>query len=152
MRIAHTLAGLVLVGGMATACGGGGGSDAPDDASKDDFCEAFEAAPTDESPSQDEVDEWVDEMRDAGTPDDISDDERNGFEALVDAIDDADVDDIADSSSFEDIVEDEDDRADVTQFLIYYGKTCVDLGGLPTEFPTDLLTEFPSDLPTDVES
>jgi len=147
MRIARMLAGLVLVGGMATACGGGS-SDAPDDASTDDFCEAFESAPTDDKPSQDDVDEWVDKMKDAGTPDDIGDDERHGFEVLVDAIDDADVDDIEDTTSFEDVVEDDDDRADVTKFFAYYGKTCVDLGGLPTEFPS----EFPSDFPTETPS
>jgi len=88
-------------------------------------------------------------MKDAGTPDDIGDDERRGFEVLVDAIDDADVDDIEDTSSFEDVVEDEGDRADVTKFFAYYGKTCVDLGGLPTEFPTDLPSDLPTELPSD---
>jgi len=155
MGIAKVLAGLVLVGGLATACGGGG-SDAPDDASKDDFCEAFEAAPTDEKPSQDDVDEWVDAMKDAGTPDGISEDERHGFEVLVDAVDDADVDDLEDTSSFEDVVEDKDDRKDVEKFFAYYAKTCADLGDLPTDiptdFPTDIPTDFPTDIPTDIPS
>jgi hypothetical protein len=149
MRIARTLAGLVLVGTMATACGGDG-SDAPDDASENDFCEAVEAAPTDAKPSQDDVDEWVDKLKDAGTPDDIDDDGRHGFEVLVEALEDADVDDIEENASIEDVVEDEGDRADVTKFFTYFAETCADLPtdtptGLPSEFPTDLSPDIPTD-------
>jgi hypothetical protein len=79
---------------------------------------------TDDKPSQDDVDEWVDELKDTGTPGDIADDERNGFEVLVDALDDADVDDLDDGSSLEDVVKDSEDRKDVEKFFAYYGKTC----------------------------
>jgi hypothetical protein len=119
MRRLLAAAGLVLVAGTLTACGG-----APDDASKADFCKAVEAAPSDDKPSQDDVDEWVDELNDTGTPDDIDDDERNGFEVLVEALEDTDVDEIDDNSRFEDIVEDSDDRKDVEAFFEYYAKTC----------------------------
>lgn len=119
MRRLLAAAGLVLAAGALTACGG-----APDDASKDDFCKAIEGAPTDEKPSQDDVDKWVDELKDTGTPEGISDDERSGFEVLVDALDDADVDDLDDSFQFEDVVKDKDDRKDVEKFFVYYGKTC----------------------------
>jgi hypothetical protein len=119
MRRLLAAVGLVLVAGTMTACGG-----PPDDASKKDFCKAIEAAPTDDKPSQDDVDEWVDELKDTGTPGDIADDERNGFEVLVDALDDADVDDLDDGSSLEDVVKDSEDRKDVEKFFAYYGKTC----------------------------
>jgi hypothetical protein len=119
MRRLLAAAGLILVAGTLTACGG-----APDDASEADFCKAVEAAPSDEKPSQDDVDEWVDELNDTGTPDDIGEDERNGFEVFVEALDDADVDDLDDETSFEDVVEDSDDREDVEKFFAYYAETC----------------------------
>ena len=119
MRRLLAAAGLILVAGTMTACGG-----APVDASEADFCKAVEAAPSDEKPSQDDVDEWVDELNDTGTPDDIGEDERNGFEVFVEALDDADVDDLDDETSFEDVVEDSDDREDVEKFFAYYAETC----------------------------
>jgi hypothetical protein len=119
MRRLLAVAGLVLVAGSMTACGG-----APDDASKKDFCKAIAAAPTDDKPSQDDVDKWVDELKDTGTPGGISGDERNGFEVLVDALDDADVDDLKNTTDFEDVVKDKGDRGDVTKFFAYYAKTC----------------------------
>jgi hypothetical protein len=119
MRRLLAATGLVLVAGTLTACGG-----PPDDASKGDFCKAIQAAPTDEKPSQDDVDEWHDKLDDTGTPKDIDDDERNGFEVLVDALDEADVDDIDDETGFEDVVKDSGDRKDVEKFFAYVAKTC----------------------------
>jgi hypothetical protein len=119
MRRLLSAAGLVLVAGTLTACGG-----PPDDASKSDFCKSIAAAPSEDKPSQDDVDEWVDELKDTGTPKDIDDDERNGYEVLVDALDDADVDDLGDDSGFEDLVDDGDDRKDVEKFLDYYAEAC----------------------------
>ena len=146
MRLAHMLAGLVLVGGVATACGDDA-DDAPDDASKDDFCSVIEEAPTEEKPSQEDVDEWADKLKDTGTPDDIPDDARNGYEVLVDALEDVDVDDIDDGGNIEDFVEDADDREDVDAFFRYLASECVDLGeDLPTDLPTD---DLPRELPTD---
>lgn len=133
MRIALVAAGLVLVGATTTACGGGA-DDAPDSASKKDFCEVFEKAP-DGKPSQDELDEFVENLEDTGTPDDISDDERHGYEVLVETLKDVDVDDVDEEDTFEDLVAEDDDRADVTEFLVYYAQKCI--GGLPgtTETP-----------------
>jgi hypothetical protein len=150
MRIGLVAAGLVLVGGMATACGDDA-DNAPDSASKEDFCKAMESAPDEGKPSQDDVDKWAEELKEAGTPKDISDDQRHGYEVLIDALDDADVDDFDDNTSFEDVVEDKDDREDVTKFFGYWFKTCND--EIPTELPTDVPTELPTDLtelPTDL--
>lgn len=149
MRIAHMVAGLVLVGGMATACGDDS-SDAPEDASKDDFCNLLEEAPTADKPSQDDVDEWVDKLKDTGTPDDIDDDARHGFEVLVGAIDDADVDDIDDESTFEDLVKDSGDRKDVEKFFVYYAKKCAGADDLPSDLPTELPSDLPTELPSDL--
>jgi hypothetical protein len=156
MRIARTLAGLVLVGGLATACGDDGGrgdaTGAPDDASKDDFCQVIEELPGDGDPSQDDVDEWADKLADTGTPEDIDDDARHGFEVLVAAIEDTDVDDIGEDSTFDDVVKDADDRVDVSKFVAYFTSECSGLD-LPTELPSDLPTELPTEgLPSDFPS
>jgi hypothetical protein len=149
MRTALVATSLLLVGGMATACGGAGG--APDNASTEKFCKAFTDAPTTGKPSQQDLDKWVSTLKDTGTPKGISDDERNGFEVLVDALDDADVNDIKDNSDFEDVVKDKGDRADVTKFFAYYLKTCAG-GSLPTDIPTGLPSDLPTSLPTDFPS
>jgi len=120
MRRLLAAAGLVLVAGTLAACGG-----PPDDAAKGDFCKAIAAAPTDEKPSQDDVDEWHDELNDTGTPEDIDDDARDGFEVLVDALDEVDADDIGeDGSGYEDVVKDSDDRKNVEKFFAYVAETC----------------------------
>ena len=119
MRRLLAAAGLVLVAGTMTGCG------APDDASKSDFCKAVAGAPTDENFSQDDVDEWHDELEETGTPKDIDDDEREGFEVLVDALDEVDADEIGeDGFGFEGAVKDSGKRDDVEKFFAYVAKTC----------------------------
>jgi hypothetical protein len=159
MRIAMVATSLALVGGMATACGGGGGGSAsgsPDDASKDAFCKASEAVSigTDKL-SQDELDKRVKALKDTGTPKGISSDERHGFEVLVKALDNTDVDKLDRGTQFEDVVKDAGDRADATKFFLYYGKTCADVGNVPTDIPTDIPTlpsDFPTSFPTELPS
>lgn len=123
---------LVLAGSSLTACGGGG-DDAPTDASKEDFCDAFLAGPfLEEAPTGKDFKAWGDKMEKVGTPKGISKSERNGFVVLLDAIDDLD-----DSDKAEDIndvkVSDEDD-ADAEAFFTYAGETCADqlTEGLPS--------------------
>lgn len=96
IRARLTLAGAVLlVGAVTTACGGGSG--APSDASTDDFCEAANSLMSDllpedmgtpELPSDEDmaqaVKDWGSRMEEVGTPEDIPDDARKGFEAVVD--------------------------------------------------------------------
>jgi hypothetical protein len=129
-------ASLALAAAFLTGCGGDA-DDAPDDASSEDFCEAMESAPDGEgTPSEDDIQEWADELADTGTPDDIDDDQREGFEILVETLDDADPDDYADDAGLEDVIEDSDDREKVTAFFTYYGETCFDMpdvGEVPTE-------------------
>jgi hypothetical protein len=85
---------VLLVGAVTTACGGGNG--APADASEKDFCDTQSSLldnllPDDltnpEVPTNEEmakaVKDWGKELEEVGTPEDIPDDARAGFEAVV---------------------------------------------------------------------
>ena len=88
----------LLVGAATAACGGGGGGvgGAPTDASEKDFCQTQSSLledlmPADMSSSElpsdekmaEAVQDWATKIEDVGTPEDISDDARQGFEAIV---------------------------------------------------------------------
>ena len=99
-------AAVLLVGTVTSACGGGGG--APSDASKDGFCEAANSLmsglmpedlgtaelPSDEDMAQ-AVKDWGSRMEEVGTPEDISDDARKGFEAVVEQAEEIDASDFS---------------------------------------------------------
>jgi hypothetical protein len=96
-------AGLVLLAGLLAGCGGEGGDGgeaAPDDATQEEFCEAYaglfssfgEMDPGDTSAGIRAFQDWSEEMRDVGTPEDIPEDARRGFEVMLDSIDDIDPD------------------------------------------------------------
>lgn len=91
----------VLLAFTLAACGGG----APTDASKEDFCDAVNSDANDEEFTKaledkdggkllDLIQEQVDEIEEVGTPEDISDDEREGFEILLEQVDNLSEDDI----------------------------------------------------------
>ncbi len=122
----------------------------PDDASEKDFCDAFGGvfdtlfAADADGPTEDQwkdVQDAVAELEDTGTPKDISDDERNGFEVFTEAVADADYDDIKDSNGDELPGVDKDDQADGEAFIAYGTKTCPDALGIPTDLPTDIPTQ-----------
>ncbi|RYC04173.1 hypothetical protein [Nocardioides zhouii] len=87
----------LLVGAATSACGGGGaGGGAPTDASEKDFCQTQSSLLTDlmpadmsnpELPSDEKmakaVQDWAKKIEEVGTPEDISDDARQGFETIV---------------------------------------------------------------------
>jgi hypothetical protein len=105
---------LLMVAGMTVACG------APDDASKNDFCDAIQSL----SKSGDDFDKNKDafqELGDTGTPEGISDDGREGFEILIDLADEAesskDAQKAADDLS-------SNDQKKVEAFGKYVGETC----------------------------
>ncbi len=98
---------VLLVGAAASACGGGG-SGAPDDASTKDFCATQSnlfknLMPTDmanpEVPTGKEMatafKEWAADLEEVGTPEDISEDARAGFEALIEQVGDIDPEDFS---------------------------------------------------------
>ena len=94
-RLSMTTAAL-LAGAITSACGGGGGGGAPTDASEKDFCDTQtslleDLLPDDMTnpvvPSNEEmakvVKNWGTRLEEVGTPKDIPDDARQGFEAVV---------------------------------------------------------------------
>ena len=95
---------LVLVGGLTACSDDGGGptdaADAPSDASMEDFCEAFNGlvdevlakAGTDPSAMVRAVKEWAADIGEVGTPADMPDDARRGFELFVEHAADLDED------------------------------------------------------------
>lgn len=87
----------LLVGAATSACGGGGvGGGAPTDASEKEFCQTQSSLledlmPADmtnpELPSDEKmataVQDWATKIEAVGTPEDIPDDAREGFEAII---------------------------------------------------------------------
>lgn len=128
LRLAHAVAGLVLLG-LTGACsdddgeGKGGGEvstdSIPRDAAAEEFCEAMTAVQEAEG-FEDSQEQW-EEMVEVGTPEDMSDDARDGFEVLVEISQES-----ADKEEAEGRVDDLDkgDEAIVTAFLEYYATTC----------------------------
>jgi hypothetical protein len=134
MKHALLAASLVLVAGATVGCGGSdGGGGAPTDASKEDFCGTFEdfykevtdlgadASDEDVVKALKDIGEKLEEV---GTPEDISDDAREGFELTVEAIND-----LPDDATQEDIekLEDdfsEDEKKKTDAFDDYLAETC----------------------------
>lgn len=166
----------VLLALSLSACGG-----APADASVKDFCkvtqdeasqEEFLKAVQDEDWDKiaDLVKDQADDVEEVGTPDDISDDAREGFEIQLDAAKGISADDIEkafkdDEDPFEaDLSSDE--KKKVEAYTEYENKTCDDSGDglepegtdsegtdseVPSEdLPTDVPSIDPSDIPTEL--
>ena len=137
MSLNHSVrigAAAVLAALALAACGGG----PPDDASAEDFCDVWNE---DRGDTVDEVRESVEALEDVGTPEDIEDEARDGFEVFVEARADLDQDaldaldqvladetGLADSYGIE-----EDEAADIVAFFDYANSTCVDTDGESTE-------------------
>lgn len=136
MKKALIAASLVLIAGALVGCGGDDGGSAPKAASVDDFCTAFEQVTKDTSGvSQDDTEAQIQAAKDAvakladvGTPKDIPDDARAGYELLIDTI--KNVDDNASQDELTAIFDDfsETDQKTFLAFVTYVGKTCPDLG------------------------
>lgn len=139
---------LVLAG-----CGGGGASGSPTDASQDTFCESYtsgfvnafdEIDPEASQKEQAEVileslKKWADEMEDVGTPEDMSDEARDGFELTLQSIQDLNADDLQDEEAMAEL-EDElsgDDKKAAEALQTYVTDNC-DFG-LPEGMETPTL-------------
>lgn len=96
------LAAVALAG--LTACGGPEGSEAPTDASKDEFCTVINGLDTSDPEG------FVDDLVEVGTPSDIPDEAREGFEVMVD---NATSDEISDSK-----------QEKVSTFVAWFTTTC----------------------------
>jgi hypothetical protein len=91
-----TAAALVAV---LAGCGGGDAGSAPDNASTEDFCDAYlsmlDEMMTMDPESDDAVTairEWGEKLEEVGTPEDIPDDARDGFEVILEALSELDED------------------------------------------------------------
>ena len=164
LRGAAAAASLALVASL-TACGGGSGggsgSSAPDNASMDDFCAAFNnlfesvmteatSGGADSSGMIAAIKKWASDMEDVGTPADMPDDARHGFELFVDQA--KKLDENATLADLENLGQDlsSDDQADGEAFSAWTTKNCpLDLpSGLPSIDPSDLPSIDPSDMPS----
>ena len=96
-------AAVLLIGAAASACGGGGaGGGAPADASEKEFCQTQTSLLEDLMPDMSDpqlpsdedmakaVKDWGKKIEEVGTPEDISDDARKGFERVVEMANDID--------------------------------------------------------------
>lgn len=134
MKISLAIASLALVAGTMTGCSG----DAPTDASKDDFCQTFEdmqkeMSAVDEDAESSELVKTLKKlgstMEDVGTPEDIPEDARKGFELFVGTI--KDLPDDATEKELDEVDKDFSDAENkqFEEFQTYVGKTCADFGG-----------------------
>lgn len=112
-----------------TAC-----SSAPTDASAEDFCAAVSTSNLGEMDGEDfeamaeSAAEWADRMNEVGTPEDIPEDARAGFEIMVDQVsglDAAAIEDAmgSDADPIEGDLSDE-DQEKVDAFSDYESETC----------------------------
>lgn len=117
MTLPHRLRRLALVPVALlalTACSGGIAADSPKDADVGEFCNA----PTDPEFTASQA---AAEFAKIGTPSDISDDARVGFEAYVDALDE---EGDTPNSEVEEVTVSQNDEAEGTEFLEYRKTTC----------------------------
>jgi hypothetical protein len=148
MKSALLAASLVLVGGTALGCSGGDG--APADASQDDYCASYRTLFADMSTMTEATDaeiiakikDWGATMQETGTPSDMPDDARAGFETTLAFIDG--LDDDATAEDFEKMDSDltEEETQQVGEFDTYTTETCgspldnMEAPEMPTEAPS----------------
>lgn len=151
MKSALLAASLVLVGGTALGCSSGGSEGAPTDASEEDYCASYQSLFDDMSTMTDATDaeiiaqikDWATTMEETGTPEEMPEDARAGFETTISLIND--LDDDAQQEDFEKIDEDltDEETAEVDEFDTYTTDTCgspmdnLEVPEIPTETPSE---------------
>lgn len=142
----------LLVGASLSACGGG----APGDASEQEFCDAqgslfsdidlgdAGALPSDEDLAQ-AFRDWGQELESVGTPENMSEKARAGFEDLVSDVEDVDAEDFSEEGLQQQL----DDLSDETgeqakAFTEYVNETCSGLMGDLGDVELPDLPELPS--------
>ncbi|MEQ6902965.1 hypothetical protein [Nocardioides sp. YIM 152588] len=130
-----------------SACGA-----SPTDASTDEFCEVandqswvFGIEEGDYEGFAKAIHDYAERLEEVGTPDDIPDDAREGFQIQVEAAKDVTAEDLekVDTAAADDPFDidlSEADAAKVRAYTEYQVKACggLDLDDLPTDLPTDL--------------
>lgn len=153
MRTLALGGGLLLVSTFLSACGGGGSP--AGEASEEEFCTAYntlydnlgDIASGDDEAAIEGMKEWGEKMSEVGTPDDISDEEREGFELLLTALEDVDPD--ASAEELKQIGEDfsSDDENAIEAFTAYAVKTCPpDLGDIDMPDMSDEMSDLESEM------
>lgn len=152
-RTTTTAGALAALALLLAGCGGDGGgaaTDAPSDASRTDFCEAytqgFLEAMGDIDPEASEQEQaeaivaslktFAEDMAEVGTPADMSEEAREGFELTLSSIEDLDADDLQDEEAMAEL-EDQlsgDDKAAAEALNSYVTANC-DFG--PADIPTE---------------
>ncbi len=122
MQRALRLVGLALAAALLPGCG------PPTDASINDFCDVVDDFP--DSFNQQEMEDYLDELKDTGTPEDIPDEAREGFELSIELLEEIDFD-ADDQEIVDDIQERQDDLSDdeeeaLQAFDEYQADTCED--------------------------
>ena len=149
---------LVLLGAL-TACGDDGGDaadpeSAPQSASKEEFCDAFGnvftgimEAGDDEQAQIAAVKDAVDELAEVGTPEDMPEDARKGFEIFVGLFDDVDEDTTAEELDQLGNDLSEEENAAGEAFTTWAMEECPDaFGDLTPSEGTEMPEELESDL------
>lgn len=120
MRRALWPASIGLVMAVLTGCG------PPTDASVNDFCDVIDDFPT--SFNQQEMEDYLNSLKDTGTPEDIPDEARDGFELSIEILEEVDFDaddqDIADDLQDRRDDLDDDEQDAVEAFDDYRAETC----------------------------
>ena len=144
MKLGLVAASLILVAGGAVGCsddGGGGGLTGNDAPSTDDFCGALkdfqddfgEADPTKDLKGYiQSLKDAAEKLEDVGTPDDMPDDAKEGFDITIETIkgldEDATLEDLASIGEVS-----EEDQKKIDALDDYIAKECPDLNGEPDE-------------------
>ena len=125
----------LFVAATTAACGSGG---APTDASPKAFCDAQGslmsdiAASADKMPKPEDlaksIQSWADKIEEVGTPDDMSEEARAGFEATIDQARDIEADDLK-ADNLDNLGEElsGDAKKEAEAFTSYVGEKCGNL-------------------------
>ena len=126
MKAPALLVAAVLASGSVAGCGG---VDAPKDASVDEFCAGYVSVFSDVAGESgaitaEQIKAWGADLENTGTPQDVSEDERAGFEIVVEFAEDLDEDATGDDLQEPKVSADEQQQVD--DFLTYTHEKCAD--------------------------
>lgn len=137
MRALLMAAALLAAGSLTAGCGGDEDAAASGSPSSREFCQAynslFDSFSASEAPSDEEsvkaLKAWAGELEETGTPEDIPEDARRGFEVILDTVDR--IDDDATQDELKALTDGlgKQDQDDSAAFGEYATKTC------PMEMP-----------------
>ena len=129
-----TVAGLALVLGGAVACGSDDPESAPDDASPEDFCQVYADIEESDGDDLDSAKDAIGDLVEVGTPEDMPEDARSGFETLSELINEASDEDELDTLG-EDLGQEA--QSEFLAFVTYVTETCAEELDIPSDEQLD---------------